>query len=369
MISHVRIERFKCFEDQLITFSKLTLLAGANGAGKSTAIQSILLLRQSRLEDNITDRQRLVLNGDLVQVGTAKDAIYIRSQEDNIRFTLAFEDYPTATYSWVFLYDKASSHQHFLLASSNEYPPHLGPFDECFSYLVAERWGPRLTYPMSESARDSMSVGTRGEYAAHCLAEFGSDPIPNVSLSLPNEDGQVNFSLENQTQLWMRRLVPDIVFHVDSILKADRVRLEARFFAEQTDYLRPTNMGFGITYSLPIVVAALMARKNTMLIVENPEAHLHPASQSQMGQFLAQVASAGVQVVLETHSDHILNGVRIAVMNKLIDKESVDIQFFDRGSKTGETRVIKPKMYENGRLDSWPKGFFDQLELDLEKLI
>ena len=163
--------------------------------------------------------------------------------------------------------------------------------------------------------------------------------------------------------------MPDITFNVESIVKADRVRLEARFYSETTEYLRPTNVGFGISYSLPIIIAALMAETNTILIIENPEAHLHPASQSQIGQFLARVASLGIQVIVETHSDHILNGVRIAVKDGIIGKDDVNILFFARGAKFEGNMVIKPRIYKDGGLDNWPEGFFDQFEKDLEKLI
>ena len=76
---------------------------------------------------------------------------------------------------------------------------------------------------------------------------------------------------------------------------------------------RPTNVGFGITYALPIVVSALSARPGSLLIVENPEAHLHPRGQVKMGELLCQASEAGIQVLIETHSDHVLNGIRLAV--------------------------------------------------------
>jgi len=369
MISEIRIERFKCFEDQTIPFGKITVLAGNNGTGKSTVLQTLLLLRQAFTLGSLQNNQ-ILLNGDLVKIGTAMDALFVRSLEDTISFTLVFSEYPDKKYVWILEYEKEVSQQHFMKCSSNQAKlPPLGPFAPRLSYLMAERWGPRLTYPMSELPREAMNVGASGEYAAHCLAEFGKDPIANSALALETEEGVINLSLENQTQLWMRKLMPDITFNVESIVKADRVRLEARFYSETTEYLRPTNVGFGISYSLPIIIAALMAETNTILIIENPEAHLHPASQSQIGQFLAQVASLGIQVIVETHSDHILNGVRIAVKDGIIGKDDVNILFFARGAKFEGNMVIKPRIYKDGGLDNWPEGFFDQFEKDLEKLI
>ena len=111
-----------------------------------------------------------------------------------------------------------------------------------------------------------------------------------------------------------------------------------------------------------------MAEPSTMLIVENPEAHLHPAGQSRVGEFLALVAAAGVQVVLETHSDHVLNGVRKSVRRKIIGNNDVHIHFFARGSELGSNIVTKPQISVDGGIDTWPEGFFDQFERDLEEL-
>jgi predicted ATPase len=131
-----------------------------------------------------------------------------------------------------------------------------------------------------------------------------------------------------------------------------------------TDWLRPANVGFGVSYALPIVVAGLTAAPSGLLIVENPEAHLHPAGQSAMGRFLASVAAAGVQVILETHSDHLLNGIRIAVgADGSLTPEAVSVHYFE---DSGDVRTLT--MDSHGAVSEWPLGFFDQMEHDLGKL-
>ena len=134
--------------------------------------------------------------------------------------------------------------------------------------------------------------------------------------------------------------------------------------SEETDFHRPIHVGFGLTQVLPIVVAALSASKGDILLIENPEVHLHPAGQVFMGQFLANVASAGVQVVLETHSDHVLNGVRRSVKTGRLTPEQVAIHFFKpRSSK--QAQVVSPQLDKSGNIDTWPEGFFDQFDKDL----
>ena len=90
---------------------------------------------------------------------------------------------------------------------------------------------------------------------------------------------------------------------------------------------------------------------------------MHPAGQALMGQFLADVARAGIQVVVETHSDHVLNGVRRAVKTGCIESEQVAIHFFRAGSDE-HPQVLSPTLDDTGNIDDWPEGFFDQFDKD-----
>ena len=109
----------------------------------------------------------------------------------------------------------------------------------------------------------------------------------------------------------------------------------------------------------------------TLLIVENPEAHLHPKGQSMMGHLLALAASCGVQVLIETHSDHVLNGIRLAVHGGKIKPEEICFHFFQRIEKDSQAlaQVVSPKIDRNGRIDRWPDGFFDEWDKSLDALL
>jgi predicted ATPase len=132
--------------------------------------------------------------------------------------------------------------------------------------------------------------------------------------------------------------------------------------------VRPTRIGFGLIYTLPIITAALALDKNGLLLVENPEAHLHPFSQSRIGVFLAMIAATGRQIFIETHSDHVLNGIRLAVRNKILPPENLLINFFERPMLESSTSITQIRTSIDGRLKPWPKGFFDQIENDLSRL-
>ncbi|WP_218020750.1 AAA family ATPase [Nocardia grenadensis] len=127
--------------------------------------------------------------------------------------------------------------------------------------------------------------------------------------------------------------------------------------------IRPINTGFGVSYALPVIVAGLLTQPGDMLLLENPEAHPHPAGQSRLGQFLSRVAGSGVQVVIETHSDHVLNGARLAVAEaESLQAGDMVVHYFDRDG------VAPIQINDKGELDHWPSGFFDQIESDLGRL-
>ncbi len=124
-----------------------------------------------------------------------------------------------------------------------------------------------------------------------------------------------------------------------------------------------------MTQVLPIVVAALSVQPGNLLLVENPEVHLHPAGQSKIGEFLARVAAAGIQVVIETHSDHVLNGIRRAVKMKTLSCDKVALHFFRPRSENLNDKtpqVQTPEIFADGNIDFWPKGFFDQFDVDMD---
>ena len=161
----------------------------------------------------------------------------------------------------------------------------------------------------------------------------------------------------------MRTFFPGCRLEIQPVPYANAVTLGLRT-SDDTDFHRPVHAGFGITQVLPIVIAALAAKPEDLLLIENPEVHLHPAAQVQMGQFLAKVAHSGIQIILETHSDHILNGVRRAVKEGILSADQAVIHFFRPRSDNG-SQVVSPVLDSTGNIDAWPDGFFDQFDKDM----
>ena len=173
---------------------------------------------------------------------------------------------------------------------------------------------------------------------------------------------------QKQVEAWMDLIVPGLEIYPELYEDINSAKVGMRKRASQTDYLNSVNMGFGITYVLPIVVSSLLAEKNSILIIENPEAHLHPMGQSKIGQFLAQIAGAGIQIILETHSEHVINGIRIAVLKNLVNHKNVTVNFFEQDDGEPNPSVKSIVLNEDADLSEWPNGFLDQEELDLAEI-
>lgn len=229
------------------------------------------------------------------------------------------------------------------------------------SWLSAERMGPRELLPLLDE-QHHRQVGMRGELAAGLLYWQESEPVAQ-QLLIQDEP----ITLFHQVRAWMRHFFPGCDLQILPIEGASVISLRLRSDSK-SDFQRPQNVGFGLTQLFPILVEVLSSRSGDMVIVENPEVHLHPRAQQEIGVLLAKVASTGVQVIVETHSDHVLNGVRLAVKcGRSVDAEQVKIHFFSRGEDSAPQR-LSPKIDAKGRLDQWPQGFFDQFDKALSEL-
>ena len=177
--------------------------------------------------------------------------------------------------------------------------------------------------------------------------------------------------MKDQVEAWIGEISPGVRIKLETDLEMDLVSLRYQFRLQDglSNAYRATNVGFGLTYTLPIVVAALAASPDSLLLIENPEAHLHPQGQSRIGDLLARVASCGVQVVIETHSDHVLNGIRLAVHAGNLRPDEMMLYFFRLDEQDGHSEVISPRIDSDGRIEPWPTGFFDQAEKDLLELL
>lgn len=364
MLSTFNIQNFKCFIDQDIEFRKLTILAGANSVGKSTVIQSLLLAKMSlRTEKNIelNDVYRLNLGNTQEVLNRDANENFIKLKLENF-FSLS--DYIKIQ---IFLEVPKSIDSYHLIVQSIELPEQYKnrnvkitnpPHFSNLYYLNAERIGPRLSSQIS--TQEYLHVGYSGEFTMQVLEKIAEDKIDKEK-AFDEIDKDLRY--RTQVQLWMNFIIPGVEVNIPKLY--EKVRTLEMTFGQSS----PTNVGFGISYVLPIVLNGLLAEKNSLFIVENPEAHLHPFGQSRIGQFLAKISASGVQVVIETHSEHVINGIRIASIEGIISNEEVLINFFSKEEGNKQPKIEKIEINQMGDLTKFPFGFFDQSIHDTTTII
>lgn len=391
MIDQLTLTNFKAFQHVDLPLGPLTLLTGLNSSGKSSVLQALGLLQQSYTAGDFDDVRDLVeaagsgevtgldngflLNGELVSLGTGHDVLHEDFTGDEPEIVLAVSE-GAYRYAWSVAYQRE---QNLLpltgvdipLTSEGATPPEgaaavvPGYFTAGFQYLHADRIAPAEFYPRDHHAAIGRGfLGVRGEHTVNYLRHHSRDEVPDGPLRHPRADSA---RLLDQAAAWMGELCPGVDLRAAAIEGTDSVRLSYGFDGPRGTRRRPTNVGFGLTYALPVVVACLTAKPGSLVLLENPEAHLHPRGQTQMAALVSSAAGHGAQLVVETHSDHVLNGVRLAVKRGVLAPEAAVLHYF-RGGRTS-SEVASPRIDRNGLLDQWPEGFFDELENTLDELL
>jgi predicted ATPase len=253
-VKSLRLVNFKAFTDRTFDLKPLTLLSGLNSTGKSCLLQSILLLQQS-YQQKLLPTTGLALNGDLVSIGTGRDALNEWADSDIIAFEIIGDDGNSGI--WQF---------------------------------------------QSEQGADVLSLL--------------SPPV-------------IDFNTE--------------IHYLSSCAQREPLDFDL------LDRLDP----------------------GSLVLLEHPEHRLHPSLAAELGGRIARAAARGVQIIVETHNDHLFNGIRVAVHGGQIEPEAVGMFYFQAVEQQGQRviEVTSPRIDRRGRIDRWAEGFFDQFEKDLEQLL
>ncbi len=370
MFDRLTLHNFKAFKDLSLSLRPLTLLSGLNGSGKSTTLQALALLRQS-WDTGYLSQRGFLLNGDLVSLGSGGDVLH--EQHDDQMITIKLHR-GHEELEWTAAYGASDDILPFAvplefgLFSNQE--GQKGLFGHCFQYLRADRASPAVSFPKAyHLVSERRFLGSRGEFTAHFL-HLHRDQEVTPSLRHPQETAP---GLLSQVNAWLKDFSPGASIELEDIARTDTVRLDyfygGRGGLSGSNAFRPTNVGFGLTYILPVLVACLASERGSWLLIESPEAHLHPQGQAIVGQLLAKSAAAGNKVIVESHSDHVLNGIRLAVKDGDIAADEVGLTFFKRGTGPGQPEHFQPQLTPAGRVTSWPDGFFDEWDKALDRLI
>ncbi len=378
MIQNIQIKNFKAHSNTNLELSKINLLTGMNGLGKSSIIQALLLLRQTFFKGLL--EKGLDLNGDLCSIGTVNDCIYQFAETDNVDISIRTDK---NEYNWSFGTKIINLSDTFIKGNKIDLPNPPSDsllFNNNFQYISAFRNGPTSDYHKDTSSVELLNQISRKEGRCELVAHFFHYFKDYEVNKLLIKDETVGSSLKSQVDFWLREISPNINIHVRQNDTTFDIKYSYNVNKIKTNEFRSSNIGFGVSYVLPIIVATLQAcsKKTTdsdiikpkgIIIIENPEAHIHPSAQSKLMELICLAAKAGVQFIIETHSDHIINGLLVAVKKKQLKNTDSKVYFFDRENESHSTKVVPLSVLKNGRIKNAPKGFFDQLDLDMQELM
>lgn len=378
MIRKIALKNFKCFDElPPVGLSQVTLLTGSNGRGKSSLLQSILLIAQSFDNDRIINHVRV--KGKFVDLGTYSDILRLGANGQDIQISYETDD-------------KDENIIQFSLS-----PYHNRPRWAYFSHLfVGNENGVHDMVEESSSEAEGSSDNRRvvgqtstvaGIQQLSRVYYIAADRQPPINSALKNdnlENNQIGIHGEYLINVLHRKgndFVRKVEQDISAILKGASVNIVDRdadylhFLLDSSDGtegFRPVNVGFGYSYLLPVVLTCMMAEKGSKIIVENPEAHLHPGAQSRLMEFMIKYAhDNGLQLLIETHSDHIINALRIAVKEKRLEKptDAAILHFARQGNKHDSPNYYEISIDSEGNLSDYPEDFMDEWGTQMSKLI
>lgn len=386
MITKLKLNNFKSHQHTELDLKPLTLISGVNNIGKSSVLQALLLLRQA-FKKGILGKG-LDLGGPLVSIGVGNDALYKLAKEPFLSFDLTSEN---VKYSFVYKVDEEALVASYLPLyeesvipiqdASNTPSTELtnSLFGTCFQYLSASRLAGTSdfildTYEVKNEKQISRELG-KGELLGNFLYEFKGEPTFNYA-TIGVDDMPI--ALLDQVIYWESLISNRLLINIQQ--KQDKTGFYITYGTKGLDGkksiegLRGENVGFGVSYSLSVVTALLSAKPGALIMIENPEAHLHPDGQSKLAELMCLVAQRGIQVIVETHSDHIINGVlvnckRFEKEGYGIDRGNVSIYYFGGQDENHAVQYEVIKVQPDGQIDYQPKGFFDRVEIDRGYLI
>lgn len=346
MITKLNIKNYKCIQEGEFSLAPLTVLCGVNSGGKSSFLQALLLGAEAwhtQRQEGLLDLMRLSFGlklfsyEEILNVNAIEESITIgiheNGQEMEVQFLLLKEESNEIRYKMLSLPKEKKSRKIW--------------------YLGADR---SITQYQIRGNRQNLSLGDNYEYLAFIL-ELGREAKLSVD-KRKNRVDESNIFLSTQVNEWLDFLMPGSYVSGESYGKDNMVSL----LFDKTKYYHKSNVGFGVSFTLPVLVAGLLAKEGDVLIVENPELHLHPKAQSNIMYFFERLARCGVQVLLETHSDHIVNGLQKIIVDSQCGLKANDvlIYFFDKNAKGQEIHLD-----QNAELNHWPDEFMDQEDKDL----
>lgn len=381
MIDKVHIHAFKSIKDMTVVCSNMNLFVGTNSSGKSTFLQAILLMAQNSI-------YKMGLNGKLVSLGEFREVRNYYMNNEPIRVEIWGENKQIPI--WIEFKEDKEKENYSITSSEDEEDDQIIremvcgmmsfsenddkmlplSYETGLHYLSCHRIGVSDIY--AKNMIDSNDFGINGEYA---LAFLLKNEIKAIDDSILVKNTRLTNSLLEQVNYWLDYIV-GMTLALADLKKTNylQVKYNNNPINASSDamFSRPVNVGSGISYLISIIISCLASEKGDILVIENPEIHLHPKAQSRLCEFLYFISKGERQLFIETHSDHIFNGIRVGLCNNTISSKDVSVNFF--ALENYETLCNPIKFGEYGKIIGTNEmmdinDLFDQFEIDLDKMI
>lgn len=341
MIKKIDIKGFKSFDSVSLELNNFTLLAGRNSMGKTSVIQAVFAMLQ---DGNNPFR------GEYMNIGSVNELLNAIVRSSEIEFNMEYE------------YDGKIDRVSKKITKQGTDSEGKTEKKIKLIYCSSDRIGVKDTY--EKYLGDEIVIGKNCDYVFHYLNAYDEMELDKDrdfvydSKSKLTFGGQVNFWLNKIMGYQVKAREIEKTEFIQVLYRNEKVLFE----------MRPKNVGTGVTYITELIIAALACKEGDLLIIENPEIHLHPSGQSELVEFLAFLAQCGVQIIVETHSDHIYNGIRKSIRLDQIDSDKVNIYSFTQDTK-GCSSPIKIPVNGDGKALNNAEGFFDQIDKDLNVIL
>ncbi len=349
MITKIDIEGFKNIKSQEFDIKPLTILTGLNSTGKSTLIQAILLF--SSLSANSINKSSLILSDYIKLFGNFNNLRNKYQKSEEIKITLSFEN---------------KDYQLKITSESREIEKNaILPFEEKLFYISANRIG------LEDIANfdDEIKFGVDGKYVFSYFDINKDKPIYDLLIK-----DTISKTLDTQLSFWLKHILD-----IDLRLKTEKVtfsNIKVSYNVgkgkEELIDLSPFNLGTGNSYLAKILIIGLSCKKGDIFIVENPEIHLHPKAQAKIANFFSFLATNGVEVIVETHSEHFINKIRHNIYKNHISDDEVVIYYKNDIQNDFEKILIDRNGHfinEKSDFIEFPSGFFDSTLKELLEIM
>ena len=341
LINSLGLKNFKCFEELDVKFAPITLLTGANSSGKSSLINAILAVLQ-------TEQFPFYLspNGKYVNMGSFEEIVFQNQEDDVFDIFIAFNDLDGGfDTQW---YRNSANDLPRNIRNIYDVDPSYKPeefdVDKDFNYIGSFRQPPERTY--YQKAKAQPKVDTDGGSYIDQIIEWEETNLEKLF-----ELNEVMQQIELFATIQSNKL------------KGGRFELMVKT-KSNARFAALTDVGFGISQFLPIIVADLQLSDHSCLAVSQPEIHLHPKIQATFGNYLAnQIKRTQKQYIIETHSEYLLNRIRLLLVTGELKPEDVRVLYFENDGF--KSTVHDVEFATDGQIKGAPQGFFDTYGIDV----